>query len=86
MILFTFQYVLKMDHVSVFYKDLGPIFSFYFFLKSSLVKELVKQQVLYIMIQSSKGQLERLDWLQPNETEASCDQLLCCSMNDKGNN
>lgn len=55
-------------------------------IKSSLVKELVKQQVLYIMIQSSKGQLERLDWLQPNETEASCDQLLCCSMNDKGNN
>lgn len=63
-------------------------FIFLFFKKknNSLVKELVKQQVLYIMIQSSKGQLEGLDWLQPNETEASCDQLLCCSMNDKGNN
>lgn len=68
-------------------KNLFSFFYFlFFFFKSSLVKEVVKQQVLYIMIQSSKGQLERLDWLQPNETEASCDQLLCCSMNDKGNN
>lgn len=60
-------------------------FTFQIF-KGGLVKELVKQQVLPIMIQSSKGQLEGLDWLQPNETEASCDQLLCCSMNDKDNN